>query len=91
MRVLVTQVHLRCPIFLVFQQIELMSLLVTLNRFLSAVFASTQGGPGATPEPVAHSPVPGNSLDSRFCPTNSIDWPPCSPFGIAVSNSTFGA
>lgn len=90
MRVLVTQAHLRCLISLVFQQIAPMSLLVTRNRFAPAVFASILGGPDATPEPAAHSLSPENSLDSRFCPTNSVDSPPCLPYDIALSNSIFG-
>ena len=91
MRALVTQGHLRCLIPLAFQQLAQMSLLVTQNRFLSPVFASTGGRPGATPEPAAHSPVLENSLDSRFCPTNGVDWQPCSLYGSPVSNSTSGA
>ena len=67
-----------------------MSLLVTLNRFASAVFASTQGGPDARPEPAEHFPAPGNSPDSRSCSANSVDWLPCSTYGIAFSNSTSG-
>lgn len=90
MRALVTQVHLRCLIPHVFQQLAPISLLVTQNRFLSPYFASTQNGPAATPEPAAHSPVPGNNLDSRFCSTNGVDLLPCSLGGIAVLNSTSG-
>lgn len=91
MRVLVTQGQLRCLISLAYQSLAPMSLLVTQNRFLSPVFASTGGGPGATPELAAHSPAPGNSLDSRFCPTNGVDSLPCSLYDSPASNSTFGA